>query len=413
MRPACKFCVLPAAARGWEVWGFVTGSAVLEGSFEEAAAAAAAFPGAILGLPSKWCRTFSFRLPPVAPKLDRALAWTQLEKRGLTQTATGPIPYSCHRQTALTGTSGAWLTVDVPTAAPAVLSNLLPPCRGMAAAVRFHNFSLTRMTIFEEQGRLVLSVPMGQSAGHVQILGTRRQDAAALGREISLVRMTLQQQGLLPALEGIDCAFSPDGWDKDTLVRALPLPITWVARPLPHAVHPDPWMQLPGFREQQNRQRRRRLMLAGLALVPLLPVLWWQQQRVQLQRLEAKADALEAALAASSGADAEARAATGLIRSTQERWQALRPALDLKRYPLLHLEHLTRCLAGGEVVITRFECRGPDYTVAGTAQSPSGAYQYFTSVRGDADLKTCTWSMAEPQVRDNGTAQFELKGKLR
>jgi hypothetical protein len=51
--------------------------------------------------------------------------------------------------------------------------------------------------------------------------------------------------------------------------------------------------------------------------------------------------------------------------------------------------------------------------VSGTAQSAGEAYHYFTTVTTDQDLKICAWSMAEPNLTNDGTAKFELKGKMR
>ena len=147
--------------------------------------------------------------------------------------------------------------------------------------------------------------------------------------------------------------------------------------------------------------------------MPLAGLLWWQQQHGRLLALEAEANRLSEAVTASSGATAEARAGTELMRGTQQRWQALRMALESKRYPLIHLNHLTRCLGDDSIVLTRFETRGPDVSVSGTAQSAGEAYHYFTTVTADQDLKICAWSMAEPALTDDGTARFELKGKMR
>jgi hypothetical protein len=49
-------------------------------------------------------------------------------------------------------------------------------------------------------------------------------------------------------------------------------------------------------------------------------------------------------------------------------------ALEPRRYPVAHLDALTRCLSAADVVLVRFESKVSDVSVSGTARSAMDAY---------------------------------------
>ena len=77
------------------------------------------------------------------------------------------------------------------------------------------------------------------------------------------------------------------------------------------------------------------------------------------------------------------------------------------------LNGLTRCIPGGGVVIGRFECKVTELTAAGTARTAMEAYAYFNAVSRDKELGVYNWSMVQPTIAADGTANFELKGQMR
>ena len=386
--------ILPAPESGWEVWTCAPGGAIKGGSFEDPATAAASVKKAIVALPARWCRTLAFSVPPADAKLARALAFTQLEKRGLTSGTIDQTSFSCQMRPGTKG--GHLMVVDVLT--PAAKLYPLPDHRAV---------------ILREGGRTVLHAGLDGQPAHVQGLTANSADPEALASEISLTLMTLRQQGLLGTITGIDWGAPLTESGRQQVEAITGLPVELKARPAPVFRSLDPGLQPAEVRAERQRRRGRLLRGAAIAALPLAGLLCWQQQHGRLLALEAEANRLSEAVTASSGATAEAKAGTELMRGTQQRWQALRMALEPKRYPLIHLNHLTRCLGDDSIVLTRFETRGPDVSVSGTAQSAGEAYHYFTTVTADQDLKICAWSMAEPALTDDGTARFELKGKMR
>jgi hypothetical protein len=133
----------------------------------------------------------------------------------------------------------------------------------------------------------------------------------------------------------------------------------------------------------------------------------------ELKSLEATAASMENHVSASKGSSDSVRASHDLVTRTQARWAALRGALDARRYPAAHLDALTRCLSSADVVLTKFESKPADVSVSGTARTARDAYAYYNSISSDKPLAVFSWSMAQPALRDDGSAAFEIKGKLK
>ena len=152
----------------------------------------------------------------------------------------------------------------------------------------------------------------------------------------------------------------------------------------------------------------------------LVPVaLWIMDERKKLLTVEAEAARIERTLdiPAESGADQaeqeKIRAEHDLVTAAQARWAALRMALEPRRYPIAHLDGLTRCLSAADVVLTRFESKVSEVSVSGTARSAMDAYNYYNAVNKDGPLGVYAWSMVQPSIGTDGSASFEIKGKMR
>ena len=64
-------------------------------------------------------------------------------------------------------------------------------------------------------------------------------------------------------------------------------------------------------------------------------------------------------------------------------------------------------------MLTRFESKVTEIAASATARSAMDAYNYFNAVSKDGSLGVYAWSMAQPAIGADGTASFELKGKMR
>jgi hypothetical protein len=119
---------------------------------------------------------------------------------------------------------------------------------------------------------------------------------------------------------------------------------------------------------------------------------------------------------ASSGEKAEQeriRTEHELVTAVQARWGALRMALEPRRYPCRSPRRIESLHDRADVVLTRFESKVSEVTVAGTARSPMDAYNYFNAVSKDGPLAVYGWSMLPPSISGDGSASFEIKGKMR
>lgn len=408
--------ILPDAQPRWARWTCrsATTAAVLEDTTGSLTPPDKITGRILIGLPARVCRTFALRIPSQDPKTVRKLALVQLEKRGLAAADPEQTPFECHVVPLATG--GAVLSVDVTSAEATAPFAALKPA-GFLAAARCYSFPAGALVLTEEQGRVVVLAGHSGTLVYGHLLSAPRDQPDQVASEIRVTLLTLLQQGLVEELTALEVWGGFSEAESSTLAAALGL--TSNARPHPA---PDPTLMsrhssvrlLPQQGRAANRGRQLRLLKwTAAAALAAGGLFWWTGQSRSLAALEKRAAELEAAVNSSAGAHSEEKALSDRVRATQERWQGLRMALDPRRYPMVHLNGLTRCLGDGGIVLARFESKGPDLAVAGTAQSAAEAYTFYTSVNTDPELRVYEWSMVEPTIAANGTASFNLKGKMR
>jgi hypothetical protein len=411
--------ILPAADAHWEVWRCGRGS-IWHGSASDPAEGANGSGAVAVALPARSCRTFAFPAPTDDRQLVRKLAFAQIEKRGLTAAGPDQTPFDCH----LMETGGGRSVVSVDVVTPEAVASL----HGTRATVvlpsaRLFPIPEGRLVVVEEQGRLVLCAGSRGRLLHSQIVSATRDLNGHAAPEIRIASLALRQQGVLDEITGIELwgDFSAD--DAAELGNQLSLPVTARARPAPDgpALRREGGTRLLPPAARQALQRRRRAALRWIAALALLvPPLWWAaDRRRELTALESEAARIEATLDIPTTSDSDLadqeriRAENDLVSAAQNRWASLRMALEPRRYPVAHLDGLTRCLSAAEVVLTRFESKVSEISVSGTARSAMDAYQYFNAVSKDGPLGVYAWSMAQPSLGADGSASFELKGKMR
>lgn len=407
--------LLPTADKDWSVWSCPPLAPCVRESGVGSAEIPATIKGrTIVGLPTKACRTFAVKVPSRDSKVLRQLAYAQLEKRGLSAGSLEKSQFDCWLLPLPDG--GGILSVDSQLAGTL---NDMPGWNAAGALASGRCYSLPERC-------LVLTVENGDTvvwAGRDGTLVHSQPMSAAVGRmdqwatELRLIGLVLEQQELVPAIQGIQCFGEIPSLDPVALAAALGLPVEVVETPAPTAERAADFHR-PGLLHESGRgastpaQATRVKWLvaaAGLALVA-----WWGSGKwLGLTRLERQATQLEEALLASSGANQQEKLARDRVRATQERWQGLKMALEPKRYPVVQLNSFTKCLGSGQVVLTRFESKGPELSLSGAAQSAMEAYQYYTAVNSEPELRLFEWSMIQPTIAPNGAATFQIKGKMR
>jgi Tfp pilus assembly protein PilN len=110
---------------------------------------------------------------------------------------------------------------------------------------------------------------------------------------------------------------------------------------------------------------------------------------------------------------APTREAARAVRSASERWRAMRDVIEPRRYPLRHLDHVARVMPEGGVVLGDFESKGAEVTLRGRARAAGEAFAFVRSLNADEEARLFGWSMPEPQVGEDGSATFEIKGAMR
>ena len=412
MKPLSPISVLvPAASPRWELWRVSSSSSWHRESDDPSSDG----PPPVVGLPARACRTFAFSAPTTDRNLIRRLAFAQLEKRGLASPG-GSDATTFNARIVHHNASSALVAVDVllPAAFPILATS---NARAASPAARLFPLPPDHLVLTTEHGRLVLFASSSSQLVHSQIISPTSSLDADAASAITITSLALQQQHLTspPAALTIWGDFSTD--ETTAFSRLLSLPVSTLPRPAPDPKlvrrESNPQLLPAATRLDLRRSRQKFLKLAAAALVVSLPAIWLYRSFSELKSLEATAASMENHVSASKGSSDSVRASHDLVTRTQARWAALRGALDARRYPAAHLDALTRCLSSADVVLTKFESKPADVSVSGTARTARDAYSYYNSISSDKPLAVFSWSMAQPALRDDGSAAFEIKGKLK
>jgi len=407
--------LLPSATSSWEVWSCPSAAAGVLLERTPGLAVPDTLSGRVIGaLPARICRTLALRIPSQDPRMVRPLAFAQLEKRGLAAVSAGETTFECYTLPLAGG--GAVLSVDVVAPeASAALAALKPA--GLLAAARCYELPDGPLVLVEEQGHLVLWAGHRGTLIHSHILSADRACPEAVAAEIRITALTLIQQGLLPEITGVEMHGEFPPAEAGLLGTALSLPVSVKPRPVPDPARIAALSSvrlLPAKGRAVERGRRlQSLKWVAAAVLAGIVGLWGLARQRALAALEKQAARLEETVQAASGTNLQEKAVRAQLHATQERWQGLRMALEPRRYPMIHLNSLTRCLGEANIVLGRFESKGPDLAVSGTANSAMEAYTYYRTVTSDPELRIYELSMVQPVIAPNGTAQFQIKGKMK
>ncbi len=391
----------------WDVWLCPPGRAC-----EWHGTAAAGRESAVLGLPARWCRTLCFPAPTNDRQLLRRLAWAQLEKRGLVTGAVEQASFDVHFHAG--GNRGPLASVDVLTAAA-----LQAPEAAEAAALlphpRLYTLPERRLVVLTEHGRLLLCAGSAGELVHSQLLAAPVDSDGELAAELRIAAVALQEAGALETVEAVELWGDFPATLAQALGGRLGLPVSIHPRPVPvPPARGAGQALLPAQVRARSLRRRlvwwRRAAAAAVLVLAGAGLVRWHRG---LLAVEAEAARLEAAVSSTAGEKSALQAAQEKVRATQERWSALKLALEPRRYPLAVLDGLTRCQPEGGVVLGRFEFKNAEVTATGSARTATEAYHYLNAVADDKRLAVMAWSMPQPAIAADGTATFELKGRMR
>ena len=396
--------LLPAPDAAWRVWKPRAGGSAE--AVESPSEAAHLGKPLIIGLPASACRTLGLLLPQTDTELLEQMIATQLERRGFKlETDDSGRNHRWHLLGALAGQS--IISVDL-LADPFPSTLAAEHASDYTAALRLAQLPAGHLVILEEQGDLVLAASHQGRLFHSHIFarGAATEDALAL--EITLARLSLEADLGAESITGV--ALVGAGFTQQQCSRlstVLDLPVRVMAELSPNtALDTKGWTKmLPQNIRQTQAARVRRGKLTRLAIFAglfyvTLAVLAFAYLRVQEQAA--------ARLAAEVELTKEPAAA---VRQATQRWKALAPAIDSKRYPLFLLAEINRIMPGSGIVIRKFEVNGTDIDIRGEARDAQLAVQFIEDFKKNRILSRYQWASPRPELKGT-TASFRAQGKL-
>lgn len=394
--------LLPDAELSWKLW-----RTLAAGKSEVVVSPAECRDGSrplVIGLPATACRTVGLMLPTADPALLPPMIETQLEKRGI-HVQTAPVPNFAWHVIAQGG-GQTFVSVDV-LAHPFPADLVVPNAVNYTPALRLAALPPNDLAVVEEQGLIVLAANQGGKLWHSHVLGFSEMPVSDLAREIELATLALEAQEGFGVVRGVMLVGERLGQLKGELKKYLTVPMeTPAALPANRALNPASLPKLlpvQVFDAQRARETRRRI-LSGLFLTGVMYALifafgWWY-----LRDLEQQAGTLEGSVSITRGPAAE-------VKATAQRWRALEPAIDVQRYPMVQLSHITGLMPPSGVVLKKFEAKPTEIELRGDARDLQTAAQFLEDLKGHPKLGRFTWEMPTPDMK-NKVATFRIQGKL-
>ncbi len=399
---AAATLLLPAPDTTWRVWN---PRASASASVDSPAAAPSQGKPLVIGLPASACRTLGLVLPNADHEILEAMLITQLERRGLKLQAGAERNFRWHllTQTASTAT----VSVDV-LADPFPEDLALPQAYDYTAALRLLSLPNGHLIVTEEHGALVLAVGYQGRLYHSHQFAPATASPEEIALEIELSRLALEQDLGTGSITGITLVGA--SWEAAT-AETLAERSGLAARILPQ-LPPNPdldtraWPRLlpPSVRTAQAGAARRAKLTRFGILGGLFAVAGAFLAFAYLRLQERTAAELAAAV--------ETTAEPALqVKQTVERWKALAPAIEPKRYPMVLLAQISQLMPPSGIVIREFEVKDNEIDLRGEARDAQMAFQFVEDLQKHKILGLYQWSKPQPTVREK-TAQFRAQGKL-
>lgn len=396
--------LLPAPDAAWRVWKPRAGASAE--AVESPAETSHLGRPLIIGLPASACRTIGLILPQTDSDLLEQIIATQLERRGfkLESDAAGK-----NHRWHLLGTLGGQSIVSVDLLGdpfPAALA--AEHASDYTAALRLAQLPAGHIVIIEEQGDLVLAASHQGKLFHSHIFAQGAATEEALALEITLARLALEADLGTDSITGV--ALVGASFDRDLTTRlssATDLPVRAMAELAPNTtLDTRAWSKmLPlDIRQAQTARVRRGKLTRALVLGGLLYVSLAFLGFAYLHVQEQRAAALSHEVGLTSGPAAD-------VRKANQRWKALAPAIEPKRYPLFLLAEINRIMPGSGIVIREFEVKGDEIDIRGEARDAQLAVQFVEDFKKNRILGRYQWTAPRPELKGT-TATFRAQGKL-
>ncbi len=161
---------------------------------------------------------------------------------------------------------------------------------------------------------------------------------------------------------------------------------------------PSEWIQ-ERRRVRRSERLRKRLSRVGAVILAVLLVaiayLVWLQ--VQVNRLERQLVRLRPELET--------------VRSREDRWKEMGPAIDPTQYPVEIMFQIFQSLPSEDVRITKFTQQLDNFTVEGEAPSAGEVIQFIDTLRDNPELRSYSIESGPPTILPNDHAKFRVFAK--
>jgi hypothetical protein len=262
---------------------------------------------------------------------------------------------------------------------------------------------LDRLIVWREKGRLAVAATRGREPVVFQVLSDRElSETAAL--ELKCIVFQLQVQRLCDRLLGITLWGEFSAAESDRLQRYLGLKVTHDAVPPPSLPAIRSKLLPPEVSFLHAQKRRRRQISFGIGILTALYLLgvlgfvgyiYWQH--FVAKRL--------------SGHIQDQAPTVAAIQGTAERWRQVEWAVNPKLYPVELLYQVARLLPHDGLRLTELQVQKGKVVVRGEASTAPAAFKFAEDFKANPDLQMFTWSMASPNLRADGRAEFVIEGE--
>lgn len=394
--------LLPDTEPSWRLWrSIAAGKAELVDSPAECRESSRPV---VIGLPATACRTIGLIIPTTDATLLPAMVEAQLERRGI-HVEKSPVPNYVWHPLSQAGNQ-SYVSVDV-LAHPFPSELAVNHAVNYTPALRLLALPANDLTVIEEQGLLVLAANQQGKLWHSHVIGFAEMPVQDLAREIELAKLSLEAQEGFGAVRGVMLVGERLGLLKGELKKHITLPMeTPMALPANRTMNVAALPKLLPAQvraAQTGKESRRRIvsvvMLTGVLYAVLFALGWWY-----LRGLELQAATLEESVALTRGPAAE-------VKATAQRWRSLEPAIDVQRYPLVQLSHITGLMPPSGIVLKKFEAKPTEIDLRGDARDLQTAAQFLEDLKKHPKLGRFTWEMPTPDMK-NKIASFKIQGKL-
>jgi Tfp pilus assembly protein PilN len=389
---------LPAPDQGWVLYS--SGSETARGN--DLRSLVGSRSDILVGLPAAVVSTFVVELPLVDAALLDSMIHAQIEKRGLGGKAGSVYDFERLERNERSETFAVRVVTELPE------SLVVPTAAGYTLSAALEEPSAGSAVLRREQGRLVLSIRVGETPAHIQVLSGRPGIGAAAAKEINLLLLGLRAESVFEAHPPRELILAAEDADEAAIAafrEALSIPVRRQQGPVIAARGEARERLLPPAVARSRKRRRaiRRnttLLVAGLILYAVIGVWAWNDARVtrgEIASLERRLSIIEP--------DVER------VRSAEERWLALEAAFDKKFFPVVQLSRITAALPGSGVVIRDYRTAGKTIRIEGQARDVQLANRLLEDLQNTGGFELYDWSMPNPKVEKNNTATFVIEGK--